>query len=345
MELKPPKLSCHATGVYFTHWGGRNHYFTKNREESIPLYAESIKAWAAWKSSRGAARSPRGVLTVAQVCRLFLEGLEADSGPELQGYYRKHLARFVNTWQAAPASAITAADLQALKLDMSRHGYAPKTINHDLLAVRRMYNWADSMGYVPLPPLRGAKAIRLPPPKPKSLPLSTIRATLELAERGLGQRSSLRTRRQLDPEPPAPQVAIWMRLQYLALLRPIEVVRLVHGHGELVEEGIFRLHVGKADKTSQQSRNLVLSPRALEVLAQARPIWSRLDSYSAAVRRMCGPGGPHALRHSAATHLHRAGVARAEIDLLLGHLPPRVSLIYAPITWKPLRSIAAGLSL
>ena len=35
--------------------------------------------------------------------------------------------------------------------------------------------------------------------------------------------------------------------------------------------------------------------------------------------------------------LKKAGVARADIDLILGHLPTRVSVTYAQIIWQPLR--------
>ena len=59
--------------------------------------------------------------------------------------------------------------------------------------------------------------------------------------------------------------------------RPSEVVRIVHGDGEWVQEGVFRLRVSKTDR-ARLPRHLIVSDLAAHWLGICRPHWSRLDS-------------------------------------------------------------------
>jgi dUTPase len=103
-------------------------------------------------------------------------------------------------------------------------------------------------------------------------------------------------------------VAPWLALNYLAALRPSEVVRLVRGEGEWIERGLFQPRISKTFRDGRTPRVYVLSEEAMMWLQHARPEWAHMKAYGTAVRRACGPGLPHPLRHSAAQHLSDLGV-------------------------------------
>jgi site-specific recombinase XerD len=393
---REPTLQTHATGVHFTHWNGRRRYFTKDRRESERLFLESKALYHLWKATgvdhdqppteaSPDPHAPAGAelpgplppgppRTIAALAKLFLENTEATVEGPTAAYYRKHLSRFLNLWGRAPLLrydrqsrgmqlSVGAAELEALKVDMRRPtrerpaGYDPATVNHDIVAVKRLFNWAEALEYIPRNRCRGVSRLAVEPPLPKAIPAPIIRACMiGVCLQGLGARCDLADKHLhmagapcLPPEPADPNLACWLELSYYALLRPSETVKLVQRRGSLEDEfeggGVFRLEKGKTSKKSRMPRRVILSPRAMLAWRSARPTWSTLDGYSAAVRRLCGPGGPHALRHSGATHLGVLGVDRATIDWILGHYPPRVSLIYNPGTWRPLIATAAKLDL
>lgn len=326
MNQRVPKLRKHATGHWFCHWGGRARYFGKDRSKAQGAYLESLEEWAKWRMSRNASRLPpmSKAALVVDIAEKFLVAKQLEGNLDLRRYYTKHLKRFLHAFGPVRADVIRVRHLQGLKDDMLRAQYAPKTVNHDITAVKTMLAWAVDQEIIPSVSLRGAKCMPLGPPPNKALPIDVVGGMIVDASE--------------DVRP-------WLAINYLALMRPSEVIRVVHDQGEWVEPGIFRLDRGKIDQKARSARHVVFSDEALGWLANCRPIWSRLDSYSSAVRRSCGPGGPHPLRHSAATHLHQQGADRASIDQLLGHMPSRVSLTYVQILWPPLRQIAALLSL
>ena len=323
---RTPKLTLLPDGRFMVKWGRKKHYLGRDPVEARKLYAESITEWATWRESvaRAQQNTPGKKLLVTDLVDLFLNAKGLEGGPDLAAYYRKHLRRFNGAFGGHLAADIRVGDLQSLKDTMLRAGYKPKTINHDVIGVKAMFTWGSDLEHIPPVNLRGCRALPLGPPRDRSMTVEEVRDMID---------------RATDVLKP------WLRVGYLALLRPTETIRLVHRQGDWTEPGIFRLDHGKNDLRSKQPRHLVLSDLALEYLEDCKPVWSRLDSYSQAVRAACGRGGPHPLRHSGATHLIRLGVNRADVDLLLGHLPSRVSLTYAPIAWQPLRKKVGRLSL
>jgi integrase len=327
MNRKPPSLQLHATGQWFTHWGGAHHYFGKEKAQAEKLYLASIQQWAEWRKGRDQLRLPpigRAELVV-DLSERFFNFKEADGGLDLRRYYERSTRRFINFFGAARADMIRAHHLQAVKESMLKSGYAPKTINHDIIAIKSMLNWAMGLEAIPAVNLRGVRTVALGPVVDKSLPLKKVLKMFEKAT----------THNKADPS-----LAPWLKVNYLALARPIEVVRLVHKQGEWVGDGIFRFNRGKTDRTARLPRHLVLTDLALSWLAKCEPLWSRVDSYYHACERVFDCGVAHRMRHSAATHLHELGASRADVDLLLGHAPPRVSLTYIRVDWQSLRRTA-----
>lgn len=324
MNTRPPKLRQHKAGYWFVRWGGKDHYLGRNRETANHKYLTDpilgLPAWTAWRARRNTQRLPpiRSTVTVTDLVARFLEAKAVEGGPDLERYYAKHVKRFAHAYEHARADMIRAKQLQALKLELLERGYAPKTVNHDIGAVKALLRWSAGMDYMPILDLRIVRQVPLGEPPDKTIPVGKVRSMVKQAPGTM---------------------AAWLAINYLCLMRPTEVIRVVHGKGTWESAGIFRT-VAKS-----RVRRIVFSTEALRWLAKCEPRWTRLDSYSQAVRGFFGPGGPHPLRHSAASHLVQLGVDRASVDLLLGHLPSRVSLTYAPIRWRNLRRTAARLTL
>ena len=352
----PPALRRHVRGQWIVRWGGRTHYFGSDRPVAERLFLDPdsahpgcLREWASWKS-RHEPRRPRRRerLRVVALVRLFLESYEAEGRPQTSRYFSRHLRRFLHVYGRLFADELDAAALNALKRDLHALRLAPKTIAHDINACKTLLRWGheNHPSQVPAIMLRSVRTPALPPPMPEPL---TPAQTREFIRRCAAADT------RLEP---------WLALNYLCFARPSEIVRLVAGEGvwvplpgpdgRPVERGLFRLRESKMQRRTSVPRHLVLTEEALMWLEVARPHWSRLDSYSAAVSRALGdrasraawlPTGPRVLRDSAATHLHLLGEARGTVDLLLGHMPSRVSMTYTPIAWHALRASAARLTL
>ena len=326
MNDRPPKLSLHkATGQYRVHWGGQDRYLGKDRAEAQKRYLGELAAWAEWRKSRDQLRLPplRQPLLVAELVVRFLDSKERERGRGCRQRYERHLRRFNAMWGDLQADMIRAAQVQAFKEDLiGGRLLAPKTINHELTTISTLFHWAVDFEHIPPVNLRPVKLLRLPEPQPKALSWLEVYSMVYQAPERIGR---------------------WLGLQYLAFMRPSEVVKLVWQQGRWEGEGIYRLD-GLVKGTT---RRIVLSEEALGWLRACDPCWARPDGYSLAVRRACGPGGPHPLRHSAATHLlQQVGEgSRGLVDCLLGHTAPRVSRMYAPHNYPALRELAGRLSL
>lgn len=311
---KPPAMRMHATGQYTVHYAGRDHYLGRDKAEAEVQYRHHLKRWADWRDQRAASRTPAPTRPkLIEVIEQFF-ALKAADSRDVDRYYRKHLRRYVAIYGSTPTDMLNRASVQALKDDMLVGRYKPRTINHDIGAVKNLMAWLMACELMPYVDLAPVKKMPTGQPPDKSLPFSAVAQMKRDADE------------KLRP---------WLGLNYLCLMRPSEVIRVVQGEGEWIEPGIFRLDRGKMDRKTSWKRHVVFNARALHWLSLAKPHWSRLDSYSSACRYACGHG-PGRLRHSAATHLNRAGISRADTDLLLGHTPPGVSLTYFQVDFRPL---------
>lgn len=322
MNTRVPRLYQHKDGRWMTRWGGKNRYFGRHQDRAVQLYRQSLGLWRDWKHNRQyeQAGSP---LTVLDLSEQFIEarGLEGDD--DTAAYYRKHLKRFVNLLAESPAVLVRPAHIHSIKQDMIREGFKPRTVNHDICAIKYLLRWGMGLEKIPAVNLEGVKALPLGPVLPKGWAVKDVRAYIKNAH--------------ADVQP-------WLACQYLSAARPSEIVRLVNACGELTQKGIFRLDRGKTDRRAKLHRYLVLSNVGLKWLARCEPYWGRLDSYSSAAKQLAGRT-PGPLRHSARTHLLALGVPRADVDSIAGHYPSRTSLTYGEMPWQRLRAAAARLKL
>ena len=326
--LQFPKLHKHKTGQFFAKWGGQFHYYGADAVQAQDKYAEDMNRWREWKTASRAIRRvvPSKPVFVAQLVAKFLDYKELEGGRRRRSYYANHLRRFANVYGNVHGGLIRAAALQSLKEDMLRSGYDPKTINHDLSCVKSLFLWASGMDYVPAVNLRMAKPMVLAPTPDRSLTRMQVKEFMNAVDG---------------------RVKPWLAVQYLCLMRPSEVVKVVNRQGVWEKPWLFRLHHSKTDERSQEFRRIVFSASALVWLKKCEPFCSRQDAYWKAVSRCIGdlPYTPHVLRHTAATHLSEQKVDQRDIDLLLGHLPPRVTRTYVRIDWKSLQGKVARLKL
>jgi integrase len=329
---KVPALRQHARGYWFCRWAGRNRYFCRVADDpdgaqSMPDYLATLEDWRTWRQEKmqtrriGRKASPLLVDLAAD----FMRAKQLERGLPCRQYYAKHLNRALWMFGRYPSDMFRASHLHALKEHMLQRRLAPKTINHDLVAVRALFNWACGLELVPSVNLRGVHTMPLGPPPDKSATVAKVRRMI---------------RNTVEP------VRSWLAVNYLAALRPSEVIRIAAKQGKWIKPGVFVLDKGKMDARSHWPRHCIFSDEALQWVPLLQPVWTRLDSYSQAVREVLGNGsGPGRLRHSAASHLALAGVSDADIEMILGHVPPRLRVTYHQPNWRHLRVEAARLTL
>ena len=341
MSRPPPRLRQHVRGYWFCRWGGRDHHFGRDHAVAERAYhsdpQHGLPGWIRWQERKAEVRRLGPMfasMTVLDLAERFLHSRLTEGGPGREDYYRKHLKRFATAYGADLAAQIRPRDLQALKDGMLARRYAPGTVNHDIGAVRTMFRWATGLEFIPPVSLHGVRKLPLGEVPDRSM---TKAAVLDYV---LGPIPKGKRKRIF---PGSPNLQAWLAVSYLAGLRPTEAVHLVNDWGEWAETGVFRVR-NKARQNVRLARHIILSPEALSWYEQCDARWTRLDSYSQAVCDALGQG-PHRLRHSAATHLLAAKVPRADVDIFLGHYPPRVSLVYMQPQWKHLRRLAARITL
>ena len=327
MNVQTPSFRLHAKGVWFCRWGGRDHYFTKDKAGSYNLYLASLSEWAEWRQQRDILRKLPPIkaqqITIAFLAKKFLENRQNEGGIERRQFYEKHLKKFTASAGGNMAAAFKPAWLQVLKDRLIRLGYAPRTINHDIQAVKTMLQWGMDMEHVPTVNLKGVTKLPLPPIPDKSWPVVKVR--------------------QFVMGCPDENMRAWLAVCYLCALRPKEMVRIMTGQGEWIEHGVMIIP-NKMRNRVRLHRHVLFSLEAFRWWRKCRKRWTRLDSFSAAVVRTQGDG-PHRLRHSAGTHLMQRGILREDADAILGHYPTSVSLTYMPMQWQHLRRLMARISL
>lgn len=319
-----PQLRKHTSGNYFVRWGGKDHYLGRDRREAQNQYTVQLDLWNQWQAQKADARAvsaTRTRLTVGELVKQFVESKRHEAGIEASEYYAKHLKRLTHRFNKIDVDLIEPQHLNALKLAMIQTGeYKPRTINHDLTAIRVMLNWAAGLGLAPNRSYKGVKNLPTGPVEDKTISAQTVAKLIRKADE------------RLRP---------WVALNYLAVCRPSEVRRLVRREGEFVMPGVFRLDRGKMDRRASIKRHVILSDVALAWLTFAESHYNHRDAYSAAVKRQLGVG-PKVIQKSAATHLvHDLGARPDDVELLLGHVRGRLAVTYYLPAFARLRETAA----
>ena len=359
MAKAPPKLHLHATGQYMVKWGGRERYLGRDLADAQLKYSEELRAWGQWRAGKAANRTaaPRGagVRLVRELIDEWLATKLANNGPRNERYNRANLARFGQAYGDLPISLIDAAKVEAIKAAMQEHDppFKARTINHDVGSIRDFLRWVMKVSPRAMTPfdLSGIKKVRVRKSPPNAQPPTFVDRYIRAIE-------------QVNP-----LLGPWMRLQYLAGLRPVEVPRVVHrlapAHWHRAELGRHVLAIeNKTERATEDFRYVVLTSEAAKWLRKCKPIWSRSDSYSAAVARAwdgdpIGSGACKAfhrdekprdfpiefLRDSAYQRLMDSGVEFNTARALMGHVVPGSWGNYTHAPWHKWRKLMARLTL
>lgn len=264
--------------------------------------------------------------------------------------YRADLRDLARTAEAHEVTTVEQADLELLRTwlwSATQRGDARSTIARRTAAARGFFGWAFEAGHVPADP-----SLRLVAPKrgrtlPKVAAADAVRGVLDgLADRAAaGDALALRDHALLE-------------LLYGAALRVAEASALdvdgvdldrrtarVVGKGSKERVVPFGAPAGRALAAYLTRGRAALAGRAREPAAHGRALFlgargGRMSARSAydIVARELGPAlgatavGPHALRHSAATHLLDGGADLRAVQEMLGHASLGTTQIYTHVS-------------
>lgn len=284
----------------------------------------------------------------------FLHQLDVERGasPRTVAAYGSDLAAYLRWADRAGVRGAAVdpvhADRRALRLyvaDLTRSGYARRTIARRLSSLRGFFGWLHQRGMIAEDPSAVLSAPKLPKRLPKVVETPTLEALLDAPPRDTP--AGLRDRAILE-------------LLYATGLRVAEVSDLDIADIDMAQ-GLVTA-TGKGDKQRivpahpravQRIRTWLVSgrpelenPRSGEALFLNR-LGTRMQT--GAIRRMMdrhlrGLGvatrvTPHALRHTFATHLLENGADLRTVQELLGHVALSTTQIYTHVSIRRLQDV------
>nr|WP_237704675.1 tyrosine recombinase XerC [Nesterenkonia sp. F] len=263
------------------------------------------------------------------------------------------------------AGALRGLDLAAIRTwlaDLHAGGASRATLNRKTASARTFTAWAHRRGHLATDPsarLRTAPGGRHLPDVLQDQQIRALTDQLVDAEPSPGEQGA---GEQAEPDPVARAVALrdaaMIELLYATGIRVSELVGLDRGSFE-PERRMVRV-LGKGDKERMVPYGIP-AQRALDAWwERGRPVLAVADSGAAAflgrrgrridvrvVRRAVdaqlaalgttAARGPHALRHSAATHLLDGGADLRAVQELLGHASLSTTQVYTHISVDGLR--------
>lgn len=270
---------------------------------------------------------------------------ERNQSPATVEAYGRDLRQFASflthgAEELQPAS-VTASDVRAWLLDLSRHGDGARTMRRKVQAVRALYRWLERRGEVQADPTAYLELARLPKPLPHYMRESTMNELLD-APVDTGDYEAVRDR-------------LMVMMLYETGLRRTELIGLRDAavdtaHGEM------RVH-GKRDK----DRIVPIGPELCAAIdayrrlrdkqvargcdeffltARGKAIYPSLV-YRVVHRSLQQAGGtgkmsPHVLRHTFASAMLNGGADIDSVKQLLGHESLAATQVYTHITFSEL---------
>ena len=273
---------------------------------------------------------------------------ERDLSPHTIEAYRSDLAQFAEWASRSKVVDLDEIDRRLLRRFvawLSQNRYAHRSISRKASAVRALLRWALHRDLIAANPADGLAAPKLDRPLPRVLKEDAAEALIELP---------------LDDDPRGVRDRAILELLYGSGLRVSELCGLDVGDVN-VRDGRLRV-TGKGRK----ERRLPMTPQAAESIrtyvAEARPslmkegaaaedalflnsrgtrmgarsVRDRVARYSSEIG---GAVGPHALRHSFATHLLDGGADLRIVQELLGHENLATTQIYTHVSMERLKAV------
>lgn len=290
--------------------------------------------------------------SIDQVAADYLAVLRAqrDASPHTVAAYRSDLAQFVEWAGRQEISTLGQIDRTLVRRYVAFLGerrYARKSIARKASALRSMLKWAVVHGRIASNPADEVSVPKLGRPLPKAMRRADVESLLELPP---------------DDDPIGIRDRAILELLYGSGLRVSELCGLDLDDLDLRAESVTVLGKGRKQRRVPVSRPAAVATR--EYLAGARPLLAAKEAGSispAAVflntrgRRINprsirasltrylraegkGSVGPHALRHSFATHLLDGGADLRAVQELLGHASLASTQIYTHVSMERLKA-------
>jgi integrase/recombinase XerC len=293
---------------------------------------------------------PNDVATVADRW-LRAARAERDLSPHTLAAYRRDAAQLAEWLRRGRIEDLADLDRRVLRRYVSyltERGYARRSIVRKVSAVRSMLEWAVARGLLPANPARDLSTPKLDRPLPKALKASEAAALCALPP---------------DDGPAGVRDRAMLELLYGSGLRVGELCALDLEDVDLREGAVRVLGKGRKERRVPVSgpatwalrtylsaaraellavREIVPEPNALFINARGGRLSSRsvraiLARYLRAEGRAAV--GPHALRHSFATHLLDNGADLRAVQELLGHESLATTQIYTHVSTERLRAV------
>jgi len=279
-------------------------------------------------------------MTLSQVVQLFLADCKWQNlAAGTCRHYVMSLKRLTDELGDRPFDAITVAEIKAIlaKLKAERK-WQDATLNHSIVAVKRLYNWAYQEELLDTNPMARLKKVACASRLPEPLTPAQMKTLIETATA------------------PRDQALILLALD--TGLRVGELSRLTYEDVNLAA-GTIMVHLGKGRK----DRVVPMSPPARKALARwlarlpddAPTLWPgergplSPDGMFAVIRTLGTAAGiprlhPHRLRHSFAHGYLQGGGTLAGLQRILGHTTAAMTQRYAHVAALDVVEIHAAVS-
>lgn len=205
------------------------------------------------------------------------------------------------------------SDFQEIRL---REGIDAKTVNLEIACLRSFFSWMLDREIVPVNPVSKMKALKIPEQRARGLALDFVKQVLAMAD--------------------TPRKKLLILLPLTCGLRAVEISRLEWGDLDL-EIGLLHLD-GERTKTGSMRtlplrKDLIALFKELPKLDTQTIFGMSRQAVQDSFRYLCACAGVknpgyHALRHTFATTLVRAGVDIYTVQKLLGHTNIKTTTIY-----------------
>jgi len=276
--------------------------------------------------SRPVLRRPASSVSLTELAVRFLQWNRANRSRGTWRGYRDGLKHVTRRHKDKLAVGLAPSDIEELKAKIVEQGYAARTINIMVTAIKRMFNWAVRQGLLKENQLAGvehvSKHVNAPEhPQDKHLLLEHALECIDICRQS----------------PPLGDIC---ELLLLTGMRVGELVRLTWGDMDFGQK-LLKLERHKTSAwNNSRPRMIPLCERSMEIVKRqapehvrdSQPVFVGRDGQPFTVgalhcrlRRLCEKHSAledftfHKLRHTCATHLARLKVPERVAQAILGH--------------------------
>ena len=265
---------------------------------------------------------------------------------------RRNLLRVSRLLGDPDARSLTRSDVERW---MGASGLAPSSLRTRLSQLRGMFQWAVREGYVEHDPTAGLRGPRQPRQLPRGMPSNDVRATLAVCP---DPRSVLIVLLMVQEGLRRKEVA-GLNVEDIDRAEQLMIIRGKGGHERVLPISnetlaALRVYLNSAPATAGPLVRSQLDGRSrLSPSQVGRKVSDWMLEAGVKQRAYDGRSG-HALRHTAATDMLRAGAHLRDVQAALGHASIATTQRYLPWvvgdlrtamggrTYKPGRSLSCG---